>query len=75
MKFSKGDVVIFKGFSRLNSFGNLTVGKEYTVVAGYGEPGLVVAALRENAFRIVDDEGDIISCAYPQCLYGYWELK
>lgn len=75
MKFLKNDVVVCKGLSSVNIFGNLTVGKEYTVVAGYGDPGLVVAELDENHFRIVDDKGYTISCVYPDCLYGYWELK
>lgn len=42
----------------------LTAGREYTVTSAEWE-----------FFNIIDDEGDDIACAYPQCLHAEkWEL-
>ena len=54
---------------------NLTVGKEYTVIAGAGDADPVCGDyVYPSGMVIADDTGELIYCAVPIGIRGYWEL-
>lgn len=74
MKVMKGSMVKCVRLGVAGNIASLTVGKNYEVVFGYGDEGLVLNHLPENKFRILDDDGDMISCIMVGCLFADWEV-
>ena len=69
---------VFKGqvvkCLRKGEFENLTVGKLYVVVHGYGDNDLIFPGKHHSSFNTVDDNGKITFSPFPKGLLSEWEI-